>query len=138
LRFAGSRSRAQLMALMAEVDVALDSFPFAGQTTTCECLWMGVPVVTLAGETHASRVGASILSCVGLAEFVTGIVREYVETAVGVGEDRIRLATLRRGMRERLQECGFTGGRRLSQEIEACFRELWRNWCRENKEEKSQ
>ena len=83
-------------------DLALDSTPYAGTTTTCEALLMGVPVVTLAGETHVSRVGVSLLRAVGLNACVAQSTEEFVRIAVRLAQDRSALATLRAGLRERL------------------------------------
>jgi predicted O-linked N-acetylglucosamine transferase (SPINDLY family) len=83
-------------------DLALDSTPYAGTTTTCEALLMGVPVITLAGESHVSRVGVSLLRAVGLTECVAQSTEEFVRMAVRLAADRKALATLRAGLRERL------------------------------------
>jgi len=129
LRFAGSRRRPQVMALMAECDIALDSFPFGGHTTTCECLWMGVPVVTLSGATHASRISASILNSIGLPKLAGQSIPEYIEIARRTAAGVPALARLRSGMRRRMRRTGFVGSRRLSSEVETAIRLLWRNWC---------
>jgi predicted O-linked N-acetylglucosamine transferase (SPINDLY family) len=86
-----------------EVDVALDSYPYHGTTTTCEAMWMGSPVVTLAGATHVSRVGVSLLTAVGLEEFICANRDEYIAKAVSLAMDTNRLTALRAGMRERLK-----------------------------------
>ena len=83
-------------------DIALDSTPYAGTTTTCEALLMGVPVITLAGDSHVSRVGVSLLRAVGLTECVGQTNEEFVRIAVRFAQDRNALATLRAGLRERL------------------------------------
>jgi predicted O-linked N-acetylglucosamine transferase (SPINDLY family) len=83
-------------------DLALDATPYAGTTTTCEALLMGVPVVTLAGDTHVSRVGVSLLRAAGLPECVGQTPAEFVRIAVGLAQDRAALAGLRAGLRERL------------------------------------
>jgi protein O-GlcNAc transferase len=83
-------------------DLALDSTPYAGTTTTCEALLMGVPVVTLAGDSHVSRVGVSLLRAVGLTECVGPTPAEFLRVAVGLAGDRTALACLRAGLRERL------------------------------------
>jgi predicted O-linked N-acetylglucosamine transferase (SPINDLY family) len=129
IRMVGARPRHELMALIAEADVALDTFPFAGQTTTCECLWMGVPVITLTGDTHASRVGASIMNSVGLPRFVGHTPSEYVQIALEAAGDREALRELRSGMRERLAQSGFVGSSSLCREMEAAIRKAWRCWC---------
>lgn len=86
----------------ANVDIALDTFPYAGTTTTCEALHMGVPVVSMAGVSHHERVGLSILSGVGLANLCARDHDAYVETALRLAADRPRLATLRRDLRPML------------------------------------
>lgn len=95
-------STAAHMTLYNDVDVALDPFPYNGTTTTYESLVMGVPVVALAGDRHASRVGVSILSTVGLSELIAPDVNEYVRIAATLAGDTARLATLRRDLRGRL------------------------------------
>jgi len=95
--------RSDQLALLNEADVALDPFPFNGSTTSFEALWMGVPVVTLAGERFVGRVGASVLTALGLDELVATDEESYVAKAVTLAEDRARLAGLRRSLRARLQ-----------------------------------
>jgi protein O-GlcNAc transferase len=86
------------------VDVALDTFPYNGATTTCEALWMGVPVLTLRGKLHAGRVGASVLHRVGLDELIADNAAAYVERAVVLaGEKGRRLATWRKELRARMR-----------------------------------
>jgi protein O-GlcNAc transferase len=94
---------AEHLALYNRVDVALDTFPYAGTTTTCEALWMGRPVVTLAGDRHAARVGASLLTAVGHPEWIAANVEEYVRVAAELATDRSRLATASVGLREQLR-----------------------------------
>jgi protein O-GlcNAc transferase len=85
------------------VDIALDSFPYHGTTTTCEAMWMGCPVITQAGEAHVSRVGVSLLSAVGLEDFICKNREEYIAKAVSLATSPGLLVELRCGMRERLQ-----------------------------------
>src|SRR5947199_8301192 len=94
-------SLASHLARYDEVDIALDTFPYCGTTTTCEAMWMGVPVVTLVGQTHMSRVGLSLLTQVGLTELSAETVEQYVATAAALANDLPRLRGLRAGMRER-------------------------------------
>ncbi|MBI4184062.1 MAG: tetratricopeptide repeat protein [Proteobacteria bacterium] len=117
------------LGLYREVDVALDPFPYNGTTTTCEALWMGVPVVTLAGEAHAGRVGASLLSAAGLPELIAGTADAYVERAVALAADRGRLARLRDGLRRRLAASALTDANAHTRALEAAYREMWRAWC---------
>lgn len=103
LEFTGhSRGIANHLAEYNKVDIALDSYPYHGTTTTCEALWMGCPVVTLEGPSHVSRVGVSLLKTVGLPECVVKTHEAYVEKAVALAGDLEALSTLRAGMRERL------------------------------------
>ena len=88
--------------LYHRVDVALDTFPYHGTTTTCEALWMGVPVVTMSGRTHASRVGISLLHAVGLEDLVAGDEAQFVAQAVALGNDAPRRASLHAALRERM------------------------------------
>ena len=103
------------------VDIALDTFPYNGTTTTCEALWMGVPVVTFAGQVHAGRVGASILARVGLEELAPPTLQESMAVAAGLADDRERLAELRRGMRERLVTSPLMDAQRLARGLEAAY-----------------
>lgn len=86
----------------ASIDIGLDTYPYCGTTTTCEALWMGVPVVSLAGPHHRSRVGLSQLSSIGLPELVGHTESDYIDIAVGLAKDPERLADLRAGMRQRM------------------------------------
>jgi len=86
-----------------DADIALDTFPYCGTTTTCEALWMGIPLITIAGTIHMSRVGVSLLTNVGLPELIATSVDDYVARIVGLAQDRDRLARLRRELRPRMQ-----------------------------------
>lgn len=90
------------------VDLALDTFPYHGATTTCEALWMGVPVLSRVGETHAARVGLTLLSAVGLPELATDSDDAFVDLAVSLASDPARLAALRAGLRERVAASPLT------------------------------
>jgi protein O-GlcNAc transferase len=116
-------------ALYNRVDIALDPFPNNGTTTTCEALWMGVPVVTLRGNRHAARVGASLLTQVGLTDLIANSVEEYVEIAIALAGDPGRLAEMRRSLRPRLAASPLCDGPAFARKIEAAFREMWRQRC---------
>jgi protein O-GlcNAc transferase len=113
-----------------EVDIALDTFPYNGDlTTTCEALWMGVPVVTLSGERSCGRTSASILTQLGLERINSENTQEYVETAVELARDLDRLQGLRAGMRERMRVSPLMDERGFARRFEAALRDMWRRWC---------
>jgi len=111
------------------VDIALDTFPYAGTTTTFEALWMGVPVVTLAGKMHAGRVGVSILENVGLGDCVATSEDEYVELAARLAGDATRRAELRGTLRERVRGSAACDGAEYSKRFGEAVRGMWTEWC---------
>jgi protein O-GlcNAc transferase len=108
-----------------EVDIALDAFPYHGTTTTLDALWMGVPVISLAGDRHASRVGLSILACLELTELIACSPDEYVATAVQLAADEPRLEQLRKTLRTRLAESALTDGKGFTARLEQAFLRSW-------------
>ena len=117
------------LALYNRIDIALDTFPYNGTTTTCEALWMGVPVITLAGNTHASRVGMSLLSNIGLPELVAATSEEYRALSVNLANDPDRLRSLRKGLRERMNTSALTDPKKFIAGLEALYRGTWERWC---------
>ncbi len=122
-------STAEHLAAYGGVDIALDTFPYNGATTTCESLWMGVPVVTLAGDRHAARVGASLLTRVGLQDLVAESPEAYVEIAARLAADLPALSRLRAGLRGRVAASVLCDGARFTRQLEAAYRTMWRDWC---------
>src|SRR5262249_43942244 len=114
--------------LYNEVDLALDSFPYNGTTTSCESFWMGVPMVSLAGTTHVSRVGVSLLNNIGLPELDAEDLADYVETAVRMAGDVPRLAQIRAGMRERMRQSPLMNGPQFVRNVESAYRTMWLKW----------
>jgi predicted O-linked N-acetylglucosamine transferase (SPINDLY family) len=112
-----------------QIDIALDTFPYAGGTTTCDALWMGVPVVTLVGSRPISRGGASILSNIGLPDLIAGSLEEYSAIAVRLAADPSRLAGLRARMRQQMRASPLMNAPRFARDIEAAYRQMWRTWC---------
>ncbi|HSE79916.1 MAG TPA: tetratricopeptide repeat protein [Alphaproteobacteria bacterium] len=117
------------LAVYGEVDIALDPFPYNGTTTTCEALWMGVPVVALAGDRHAGRVSASILRRIGLDDLVASDQAGYVGLAARLASDAARLSDLRAGMRTRLEGSPLMDAKGFARDLEQAYREMWRAWC---------
>jgi protein O-GlcNAc transferase len=117
------------LALYNEVDIALDPFPYNGTTTTCEALWMGVPVITLTGDRHAGRVGASLLAAIDFTAGITATIEDYVLTARLLASRSELLATCRRNLRADLARsplCDHAGHARA---IEEAYRAVWQIWC---------
>ncbi|HML15199.1 MAG TPA: tetratricopeptide repeat protein [Xanthobacteraceae bacterium] len=117
------------LAVYHRVDIALDPFPYNGTTTTCESLWMGVPVVTLRGDRHAGRVGASLLGQIGLTDLIGNSVEEYVEIALALAGNPVRLNELRRSLRPCLAASPLCDGGAFAHKTEAAFRRMWQWWC---------
>ena len=127
--FGKDRDFAAHMARYHEVDIGLDPFPYNGTTTTYDALWMGVPVVTLATDRHAGRVGKSILENLGLPELIAQSESEYLDICLRLAGDLSKLDALRSGMRERMRASPLLDGARLTRNIEAAYRDMWRRYC---------
>jgi predicted O-linked N-acetylglucosamine transferase (SPINDLY family) len=117
------------LALYNRIDIALDPFPYNGTTTTCEALWMGVPVITLRGDRHASRVGASLLTQTRLTDLIADSVEAYVETAVALAGDPARLSELRQSLRPRMAASPLCDAPAFADKIEHAYRTIWQRWC---------
>jgi predicted O-linked N-acetylglucosamine transferase (SPINDLY family) len=112
-----------------QVDIGLDTFPFNGATTTCEAMWMGVPVITLEGTAYHSRAGVSLLSNVGLPELIATTEDEYTGIAVHLASDIEKLDLLRKGLRDRMSHSPLTDAERFTANLELCYRKMWEDWC---------
>lgn len=122
-------TQAEHLALYSRLDIALDTFPYNGTTTTCEAMWMGVPVITLAGKRHAGRVGISLLNNAGLGEWVAGSSEQYISLAAGLAGDMQKLAALRASLRQRVSDSPLCDGQAFARKVEAAYRKIWRAWC---------
>jgi len=129
LRFVGKVPFSDYLKLYGQIDIALDPFPFNGGTTTCDALWMGVPVVTLRGRTAVGRAGSSILCNIGLPELIAQTPRQYVQIATALAGDLPRLAELRRTRSVRMGTSPLMDARKFARNTEAAYRRMWRTWC---------
>jgi len=120
----------QHMEMYREIDIALDSFPYNGTTTTCEALWMGVPVVTLTGNSHVSRVGTSLLHYAGSSELVANDEEGYVRIAVTLGNDLEGLRVVREKLHKQVPSSPLLDGKRFTQDLEEQYRSMWEDWLR--------
>jgi protein O-GlcNAc transferase len=112
-----------------DIDVLLDTLPAPGLSTTCEALWMAVPVVTLAGTRPSARVGASLLHAAGLGDWVAADEADYVARAVALARDTDQLRTWRRTLRDRLLASPLLDATVHARELEAGYRSVWQRWC---------
>ena len=126
LEFSDWSPHAELLAQYQRIDLALDPFPFAGGATTCEALWMGVPVITCPGETFAGRHSLSYLTALGLTEFIAPDLDAYVEFAVAWAADLDRLATLRAGLRAQMAGSPLCDGKRWAANLAAILEKVGR------------
>ncbi len=127
--FRGSSGHRASMANYNDVDVILDPFPYSGGLTTCEALWMGVPVVALPGEIFASRHSASHLANIGLADWVCDSVSEYIDLAIARTTDLHGLAALRSSLRERMRRSPLCDAPRFGKAFGTALRQAWQTWC---------
>lgn len=121
-------SFSEYLALHHTIDLALDPFPYNGGTTTMHSLWMGVPVITLAGEHVVSRVGVSALSRLGLDTFITHSEEEYLQRAIQIAQDLSGLDRVRQSLRERMSGTNCEPGS-ITRHLEMAYRDMWRKWC---------
>jgi predicted O-linked N-acetylglucosamine transferase (SPINDLY family) len=119
------------LARLGEVDIVLDSFPYGGANSTFEPLWMGTPVVTLAGDRFVGRIGAALLDQIGLADLVAGDPEAYAAAAIRLAGDAPRRALLRAGLRERLRRCRYMDHAGQTRALEDAYRLMWHRWCGE-------
>jgi protein O-GlcNAc transferase len=123
------KTQEEHLAAYRQAHIALDTFPYHGTTTTCEAMWMGVPVVTLAGTSHVSRVGVSLLTNTGLRELIAQSEEEYVRIAIGLANDLPRLREVRSDLRGRIEKSSVMDAVRFAGNVEAAYRQMWRTYC---------
>lgn len=126
-----TETQSEHLAMYDRVDIALDTFPYNGTTTTCEAMWMGVPLVTVRGDCHAARVGASIMRATDNSELTAESVDQYVEKAVDLANDPGRLIEYRSILRERMARSELCDVGGFARRFERLIRDMWRTWCRQ-------
>ncbi len=121
--------RNEYLELICRADIALDPFPFNGHTTTCDCLWQGVPVITLSGQTYVTRFGGSALATLGLDDLIAHTQEQYVEIAAAWAGDVERLTQLRSSLRDRMAQSPLVDAQSFTRNLEAAYRRMWERWC---------
>ncbi len=125
----GGAPHGELLRRYGRIDIALDPFPYSGGLTTCEALWMGVPVITMPGETFASRHSASHLANIGLDDWIAQDLAAYQDLAIAKAADIVALAQTRRGLRARMAASPLCDGPRFGRSLGAALRRAWQDWC---------
>lgn len=125
----GGSPHAEFLAAYRRIDIALDPFPYSGGLSTCEALWMGVPVVKLLDRRFLSRFGASFLAVTGLESLLAETRDDYIRIAANLAADPARLLALRSGLRERMAASALCRGEVFTPQLEAAYRSWWRRWC---------
>ena len=113
----------------ADIDIVLDTFPWNGHTVSCHALWMGVPVITLAGNRHSSRMGASILTNLDLNDCIANSGPEFIAAAAALSQNTQQLESLRQALRPRMQASKLCNGQEFTQVLEQQYRRMWKQWC---------
>jgi predicted O-linked N-acetylglucosamine transferase (SPINDLY family) len=129
LTFVANLPRPKYLELYHSIDVGLDTFPYNGHTTSLDSFWMGVPVVTIVGQTVVGRAGFSQLNNLGLMELIADTPEQFVKIAVGLANDPPRLGKLRASLRERMQNSSLMDAPRFARNVEAAYRTMWQHWC---------
>ncbi len=121
----GILGRIEYLTSYSEVDIALDTLPYRGTTTTCEALWMGVPTITLGGQTMLGRVGASLMTCAGLGAWVSWSEEEFIKLAVKHATNTSALVLLRAGLRRKLAGSALFDASRFARQFEHAMLGIW-------------
>jgi predicted O-linked N-acetylglucosamine transferase (SPINDLY family) len=129
VEFVPKQFRSGYLTTYHRIDISLDTFPYNGHTTSLDSLWMGVPVITLVGATAFGRAGLSQLTNLGLTELVARTPEQYIQIAADLAKDLPRLTELRRTLRPRMQASPLMDAPRFARNVEAAYRQMWRNWC---------
>jgi len=134
IEFVPRQNRSAYLRTYDRIDIVLDTFPYNGHTTNFDALWMGVPVVTLAGRTAVGRAGISQLTNLGLPELIARAPEHYVQIATELAADRPRLAELRSTLRQRMRASPLMDAARFARSVENAYRSMWHTWCQQSSE----
>lgn len=126
----GQKPAVEYMQIYNSVDIAFDTYPYNGTTTTSDAMWMGVPVISMVGRHHASRVGLSILTRVGLDSLSVPGPSEFVAKATSLAQNLETLVDLRFSMRRRMTESTLCNAKGFARNVESAYRQMWQRWCR--------
>jgi predicted O-linked N-acetylglucosamine transferase (SPINDLY family) len=129
IEFIAKQPRPDYLRTYHRIDIGLDAFPCNGHTTSLDSLWMGVPIVTLVGPTALGRAGLSQLTNLRLPELIAHSPDHYAQIACKLAGDLPRLIDLRRNLRPRMQASPLMDAPRFARNVEAAYRQIWRNWC---------
>jgi predicted O-linked N-acetylglucosamine transferase (SPINDLY family) len=129
LIFRGASPHVDMLAEYGDMDIALDPFPFNGGLTSCEALWMGVPVITLFGKRPIARQTSGFLKTIDLDGFIAQNEKEYVELAVRWSSSTEELSEIRSSLRKKMSDSLLCDGKRFATNLENTYREMWRQWC---------
>jgi predicted O-linked N-acetylglucosamine transferase (SPINDLY family) len=127
--FVGFHPRLEYLQLYHHIDIGLDMFPYNGHTTSLDAFWMGVPVVTITGQTAVGRAGLCLLKNLGLPEMIADNPEQFVRIAAELAADLPRLNTLRAALRNRLENSPLMDAPRFARSVEAAYRSMWQRWC---------
>lgn len=129
VEFVARRPRREYFRLFSRIDISLDSFPYNGHTTSLDSLWMGVPVVTLVGQTSVGRAGLSQLSNLKIPELAARTPEQFIAVATELARDLPRLTELRSGLRRRMASSPLMDAARFARDVESAYRQMWQKWC---------
>jgi predicted O-linked N-acetylglucosamine transferase (SPINDLY family) len=129
LQFVGRQGRGEYLKTYEQIDIGLDTFPYNGHTTSLDSYWMGVPVVTLVGQTVVGRAGWSQLCNLNLKELAGRTKEEFVQIATALAKDKGRLSEMRKGLRQRMKDSPLCDAKRFAGNVEAAYRRMWQKWC---------
>jgi predicted O-linked N-acetylglucosamine transferase (SPINDLY family) len=129
IRFSGRKVYEEYIKQYAAIDISLDTFPENGGTTICDSLWMGVPVISVYSEHMNGRAGLTILNRVGLGEYAISSTAEYIAKAVELAKNPVKISKLRNSLRPIMKNSRLCDSKKMTEEIESCYRQMWQKWC---------